>query len=99
MAAPSKNIAHSILRLVTFDILLYDVWGAGTCMWGARTKMWGAQTEMWGAQTWGARTLGRSNRNSLEHNGLADLIKLVVEENKVQFYAYNCFSFYGRFKL
>ena len=33
-------------------------------------------------------------RYFLEQNGLADLIKLVVEENKVQFYAYNCFSFY-----
>ena len=31
-------------------------------------------------------------RDFLEQNGLADLIKLVVEENKVQFYAYNCFS-------
>ena len=37
-------------------------------------------------------------RDFLEQNGLADLIKLVVEENKVQFYAYNCFSFYDRFK-
>ena len=40
------------------------MWGARTCMWGARTKMWGAGTKMWGAQTRGARTLGRSNRNS-----------------------------------
>ena len=28
----------------------------------------------------------------MEQNGLADLIKLVVKENKVQFYGFNCFS-------
>ena len=34
----------------------------------------------------------------LEQNGPADLIKLAVEENKVQFYGYICFSCYDRFK-
>ena len=37
-------------------------------------------------------------RDFLEQNGPSDLIKLVVEENKVQFYGYICFSFYDRFK-
>ena len=37
-------------------------------------------------------------RDFLEQNGLNDLIKLVVEENKVQYYGYNCFSFYDQFK-
>ena len=37
-------------------------------------------------------------RDFLEQNGLNDLIKLVVEENKVQCYGYNCFSFYDQFK-
>ena len=44
------------------------------------------------------RSVDIASRDFLEQNGLADLIKLVVEENKVQFYAYNCFSFYDRFK-
>ena len=37
-------------------------------------------------------------REFLKQNGLAGLIQLVVEENKVQFYGYNCFSFYDRLK-
>ena len=35
-------------------------------------------------------------REFLKQNGLAGLIQLVVEENKVQFYGYNCSSFYDR---
>ena len=35
-------------------------------------------------------------RDFLEQNGLNDLIKLVVEENKVQCCGYNCFSFYDQ---
>ena len=37
-------------------------------------------------------------RELMKQNGLAGLIQLVVEENKVQFYGYNCFSFYDRLK-
>ena len=44
------------------------------------------------------RSVDIAARDFLEQNGLTDLIKLVVEENKVQFYGYNCFSFYDRFK-
>ena len=32
-------------------------------------------------------------RELMKQNGLAGLIQLVVEENKVQFYGYNCFRF------
>ena len=44
------------------------------------------------------RSVDIAARDFLEQNGLADLIQLVVVENKVQFYGYNCFSFYDRFK-
>ena len=37
-------------------------------------------------------------RELMKQNGLAGLTQLVVEENKVQFYGYNCFSFYDRLK-
>ena len=36
-------------------------------------------------------------RDFLEQNGLAGITnKLVVEENKVQFYGYNCLPFYDQ---
>ena len=44
------------------------------------------------------RSVDMAARDFLEQNGLNDLIKLVVEENKVQCYGYNCFSFYDQFK-
>ena len=37
-------------------------------------------------------------RELMKQNGLAGLIHLVVEESKVQFYGYNCFSFDDRLK-
>ena len=37
-------------------------------------------------------------RDFLERNGLSGLIQLVVEDNKVQFYGCNCFSFYDRLR-
>ena len=44
------------------------------------------------------RSVDMAARDFLEQNGLNDLIKLVVEENKVQCYGYNWFSFYDQFK-
>ena len=44
------------------------------------------------------RSVDMAARDLLEQNGLNDLIKLVVKENKVQCYGYNCFSFYDQFK-
>ena len=37
-------------------------------------------------------------KDFLERNGLSGLIQLVVEDNKVQFYGCNCFSFYDRLR-
>ena len=54
--------------------------------------MWGARTKMWGAQTWGARTLGRSNRNSV---GDVHVCDRSVKLESFRFTAFFCKTVYS----